>query len=46
VRCGPEQVETDTSPCASLDGLVAQLVERRAAAGQAAHRMAHTLTVE
>src|SRR5947209_8541511 len=27
-----EQIETDTRPCASLDALVAQLVERRAAA--------------
>ncbi len=34
-----EQIETDTSPCTSLDELVAQLVERRAAAGQAAHRV-------
>ena len=34
-----EQIETDTRPCASLDDLVAQLVERRAAAGQAAHRI-------
>ena len=34
-----EQIETDTSPSASLDDLAAQLVERRTAAAQAAHRI-------
>ena len=34
-----EQIETDTRPCSSLDDLVAQLTWRRAAAGQAAHRI-------
>ena len=34
-----EQIETDTRPCSSLDDLVAQLTRRRAAAGQAAHRI-------
>jgi len=34
-----EQIETDTRPCASLDDLVTQLVERRGAAGRAAHRI-------
>lgn len=34
-----EQIETDTSPCSSLDELAAQLVERRSMAAQAAHRM-------
>ena len=34
-----EQIETDTRPCSSLDELADQLVERRAAAGQAAHRI-------
>ena len=34
-----EMIETDTRPCSSLDELAGQLVERRAAAGQAAHRI-------
>jgi carboxylate-amine ligase len=34
-----EMIETDTRPCSSLDELADQLVERRAAAGQAAHRI-------
>ena len=34
-----EQIETDTTPCASLDDLAAQLVERRTVAAQAAHRI-------
>lgn len=34
-----EQIETDTRPCASPDELVAQLAERRTAAGRAAHRI-------
>ena len=34
-----EQIETDTRPCSSPDDLVVQLIERRAAAGQAAHRI-------
>ena len=34
-----EQIETETRPCSSLDELAGQLVERRAAAGQAAHRI-------
>jgi YbdK family carboxylate-amine ligase len=34
-----EQIETDTSPSTSLDDLAAQLVERRTAAAQAAHRI-------
>jgi glutamate---cysteine ligase / carboxylate-amine ligase len=34
-----EQIETDTRPCSSLDDLVVQLTGRRAAAGQAAHRI-------
>jgi glutamate---cysteine ligase / carboxylate-amine ligase len=34
-----EMIETDTRPCSSLDELADQLVERRAMAGQAAHRI-------
>jgi carboxylate-amine ligase len=34
-----EMIETDTRPCSSLDELADQLVERRAVAGQAAHRI-------
>ena len=34
-----EMIETDTRPCSTLDELADQLVERRAAAGQAAHRI-------
>ena len=34
-----EQVETGTLPCTSLDELSGQLVERRTAAGRAAHRI-------
>jgi YbdK family carboxylate-amine ligase len=34
-----EQIETDTSPCSSLDELAAQLIERRAIAARAAHRI-------
>jgi glutamate---cysteine ligase / carboxylate-amine ligase len=34
-----EMIETETRPCSSLDELADQLVERRAAAGQAAHRI-------
>jgi carboxylate-amine ligase len=33
-----EQIETDTSPCSSLDELAAQLTERRAVAAQQARR--------
>ncbi len=34
-----EQIETDTSPCCTLDELAAQLVERRAIGARAARRM-------
>ena len=34
-----EMIETDTRPCSTLDDLADQLVERRTAAGQAAHRI-------
>ncbi|HLH58565.1 MAG TPA: glutamate--cysteine ligase [Streptosporangiaceae bacterium] len=34
-----EQIETDTSPCSSLDELASQLAERRSMAARAAHRM-------
>ncbi|HEX6526317.1 MAG TPA: glutamate--cysteine ligase [Streptosporangiaceae bacterium] len=34
-----EQIETATFPCSSLDELTSQLIERRAIAARAAHRM-------